>query len=192
MLRDMSHEISTTLADLFVRTESTNFLLKGRAIHWNMFEITRRHIPAVDSNGGHLDPQLPVISIVPSQPWLRNQKSFNCHLNKKMKVNGTVIFSCITPKEKKRINLQHCSVLYWVNKFQPRRRLLSLLASVLDAAREAVFFTLTIPSLNPSIRTHGSEDFLEVITRGIVFTLDFLASMEVQVALVTVPEKFFQ
>jgi len=74
-----------------------------------------------------------------------------------------------------------------VNKFQPRRRLLSLLASVLDAAREAVFFTLTIPSLNPSIRTHGSEDFLEVITRGIVFTLDFLASMEVQVALVTVP-----
>lgn len=56
----------------------------------------------------------------------------------------------------------------------------------LNTSRESSFITLAVPLFNPCVGADGVVDSLEVLANFSAFTLDLLASVEVDVALVAV------
>lgn len=56
----------------------------------------------------------------------------------------------------------------------------------LDATWESSVVALVVPLFNPSIGAHGSVAVLEILADGCAFTLDLLATVEVQVARIAV------
>ena len=61
------------------------------------------------------------------------------------------------------------------------------MADNLNPARESANLSLSIPLLDPGIRTHSGVNLLEVIASLKFFTFDLLAPVEIKVALIAIP-----